>query len=138
EVALAGRVLSGHELALEAEPARERAHHAVDGAPFLRAAREVDAADDQLGLELRRGERGLDELHEAVAQERELLRKAVEQGAARRAPPRAARAADRRGGARAAGARPSWKRGRALRCRTGARIPTPAPAPPCRAPRRTR
>src|SRR5439155_1625194 len=79
----AGRMLSGQELALEAESARERAHHAIDRASFLRAAREVDAADDELGFELRRGERGFDELHEAVAQERELLGEAVEQRASR-------------------------------------------------------
>src|SRR5262249_20614310 len=53
EVALAGGVLRGQQLALEAESPRERAHHAVDRAALLRATREVDAADDQLGLELR-------------------------------------------------------------------------------------
>src|SRR5206468_11668439 len=83
EVAFAGRMLSGQELPLESEPARERAHHAIDRASFLRAAREVDAADDELGFELRGGERGLDELHETVAQQGELLREAVEQRAPR-------------------------------------------------------
>ena len=83
EVASAARMLSGQEAALESESASERAHHAIDRASFLRAAREVDAADDELGLELRRGERGVDELHEAVAQQRELLREAIEQRASR-------------------------------------------------------
>ena len=84
KIAATARVLSGQEPALQAEAAREGAHHAIDGASFLGAAREVDTAEHELRFELRGGERGLDELHETIAQQGELLGEAVEQRAARR------------------------------------------------------
>ena len=77
-------MLSGQEPALQAESSREGAHHAIDGASFLGAAREVDTAEHELRFELRGGERGLDELHETIAQQGELLGEAIEQRAARR------------------------------------------------------
>src|SRR5206468_4522060 len=84
EVAPPGRMLRRQEPPLEAEPARQRAHDPVDGASFLGAAREVDPAQDERRIELRRRESRVDELDEAIAEKRELLREAVEQRAPRR------------------------------------------------------
>src|SRR5262249_49474422 len=80
EVAPPARRLAGQELPLEAQAPGEGAHDAIDGAALLRSTGEVHTAQQRDRLELGGRVGGLHKIDQSFAQERELLRKAIEQG----------------------------------------------------------
>jgi hypothetical protein len=83
EVAAPAALLRREHRALDAEAARQAAHHAVDGAALLRAAGEVHAAHPRRLREARAGEHLLQQVGQQRADGAELRRKTEDRRAAR-------------------------------------------------------
>src|SRR5581483_8267948 len=83
EVAPAGTATRTDRLRSEPEAPGDGAEQAIDGRPFLRAARQVDAAEQRRRLVLARTEAASEELLQNVAEERHLPRKAEDERASR-------------------------------------------------------